>query len=65
MFEQALRDNLLVNLDPETLYKSDELYITNYDRIFIRPYELDIKDLQEFRKKCEGLISVKAIKFPK
>lgn len=56
VFNQALRDNLLVELNPEGLYKSGELYITNYDRYFIKPYQLEIKDLQKFRERCNGLI---------
>ena len=56
VFEQALRDNLLVDLDPESLYKSEELYITNYDRVFIKPYALEIEDLRAFRKRCNTLI---------
>ncbi len=56
VFEQALRDNLLVNLNPETLFKSDQLYITNYDRIFIKPYNLELEDLRKFRKRCDKLI---------
>ncbi len=56
IFYQALRDNLLVNIDPKKLYKSDELYITNYNRFFIKPYQLKLTDLYEFRTKCDDLI---------
>lgn len=56
VFEQAKRDNLLVDLNPETLFKSNQLYITNYDRIFIKPYNLELDDLREFRKRCNKLI---------
>jgi len=56
VFKQALRDNLLVDINPETLYKSDALYLTNYSRYFIKPYQLDLKDLQKFRDKCDSLI---------
>jgi len=56
VFEQSVRDNLLVDLSPKMLYKSDELYLTNYDRFFIKPYNLDIEDLRAFRKKCDELI---------
>lgn len=59
VFEQAVKDNLLVDIDLKNLYKSDVLYQTNYDRFFIKPYQLRIKDLQDFRTKCEGLKVVK------
>jgi len=57
VFEQAVRDNLLVDIDLENLYKSDELYQTNYDRFFIKPYKLELSDLHEFRAKCNSLIA--------
>lgn len=56
LFAQVLRDNLLVDLKPEDFYSSEELYITNFDRIFIKPYNLELRDLREFRKKCLALI---------
>jgi len=56
VFEQAKRDNILVDLDPDSLFKSDQLYITNYDRIFIKPYNLELDDLRKFRKRCDKLI---------
>lgn len=56
VFEQALRDKLLIDINTEDFYKSDVLYITNYQRIFIKPYNLELKDLQNFRKKCEELM---------
>jgi magnesium-protoporphyrin IX monomethyl ester (oxidative) cyclase len=57
LFEQAARDNLLLNIDLKNLYKSTDLYITNYNDYFIKPYKLSIADLREFRNKCEGLIA--------
>ena len=56
VFNQALRDNLLVGINPQSLYKSDELYLTNYNRYFIKPYQLELKDLHEFRERCNQLI---------
>ena len=58
VFEQAVRDNLLVDLDPDTLYESEDLYLTNYDRIFIKPYNLELEDLREFRARCDELIDM-------
>ena len=53
LFEQAVRDNLLIDVNPAEMYKSDAFYITNYDRYFIRPYQLSVDDLVLFRKKCD------------
>ena len=57
VFQQAVEDDLLVNLDVKELYKSDELYQTNYDRYFIKPYHMEVSELHEFRKKCDELIT--------
>ncbi|UCE36107.1 MAG: B12-binding domain-containing radical SAM protein [Thermoplasmata archaeon] len=57
VYDQALRDNLLVGIEPENLYKSDDLYFKNRNRFFIKPYKLDLEELHEFRAKCETLIA--------
>jgi len=57
VYTQAIKDNLLVNLNVKDLYKSDELYQTNYDRYFIKPYNMEISELHEFRKKCNKLLT--------
>lgn len=57
IFEQALRDNLFVDLDPKDFYKSDALYGTNYERFFIKPYSMDLVQLHAFRAKCNALIA--------
>jgi len=59
VYEQAFRDNLLVDLDPKNIYKADDLYFKNYDRFFIKPYELELTDLSEFRVKCTELMNQK------
>lgn len=59
LFKQALRDNLLIGMDVENLYRSNELYVTNYKRIFIKPYQLEEKGLLEFRARCDSLIALK------
>ena len=59
LFEQAKKDNLLINTDTENLYIADNRYFTRYNRFFLKPYNLEIKDLIEFRKKCEKLPNVK------
>jgi anaerobic magnesium-protoporphyrin IX monomethyl ester cyclase len=57
LFKQAVRDGLLVDVDVERLYQDDGMYITNWKRFFIKPYQLDIEQLQQFRLRCEPSIS--------
>ena len=57
LFKQAVRDGLLVDVDVKRLYEDDGMYITNWKRFFIKPYQLDIEQLQQFRVRCEALIS--------
>lgn len=59
LFKQAIRDNLLLDVDLDNLYKAGNRFITNYDQFFIKPYNLTIEDLKKFRVKCEGLKAVK------
>jgi len=56
LFDQALRDNLFVDIRPEDFYMSEALYITNYDRFFIKPYDLTIEELRQFRREYHKLI---------
>jgi anaerobic magnesium-protoporphyrin IX monomethyl ester cyclase len=56
VFDQAVRDNLLVDLDPEILFMSGDLYFKNVKRFFIKPYGLELSELFAFRRQCEELI---------
>ena len=57
IFDQAVRDNLLIGLDPENLYRSDNLYFKNTKHFFIKPYSLEMEELFAFRDRCERLIA--------
>ena len=57
VFEQALRDNLLLNIDNQNLYKADYLYFYRNTRFFIKPYNLAVEDLIEFKDRCDRLIA--------
>jgi len=59
VFDQALRDNLLVDTNVDKWYLTSDRYLTNYDAFFIKPYKLELKDLREFREKCKKLTAVK------
>ena len=54
--DQAVEDGLLVDLDPTTLYKSDSLFNTNYNRFFVKPYALSLDDLHVARARFNALI---------
>lgn len=53
VFEQALKDNLLIDTDSNELYLAGDRYFTNYKHIFLRPYKLSIDEMLDFRKRCE------------
>ena len=57
VFRQAVKDNLLVDCDISKLYLAGDRYFTNYRKFFIKPYKLNLTDLQEFRTKYENLIA--------
>ncbi|MBN1384041.1 MAG: B12-binding domain-containing radical SAM protein [Elusimicrobia bacterium] len=55
VFKQALSDNLLVDPDIKNMYLTGERYFTNYQKFFIKPYKMELKDLIEFRNKYDRL----------
>jgi radical SAM superfamily enzyme YgiQ (UPF0313 family) len=57
VYEQALRDDLLIGLEPSQMYRADDLYFKNSDRFFLKPYQLTLKELFAFRERCQLLIS--------
>ncbi len=57
VFEQAKRDNILIGIDPDNMYKADDLYFKNFDRYFVQPYELSLQELNDFRARCDSLIA--------
>lgn len=56
VYQTAQKDNLFVNINPSEFYLSDALYQTNYDHFSIKPYNLSIEELKQFRKRCDELI---------
>ena len=56
VYEQALRDDLLVDVQKDRLYLSDDRYFTNYDQIFLKPYNLKLEEMRQFRVKCIELL---------
>ena len=57
VFDQAVRDGLLVDLDTETLFLSSDLYFKNSGRFFIKPYHLELQEMEAFRERCIPLIA--------
>ena len=62
VYEQAVRDNLLIDLNPEDFYCSDALYVVNYATFFIKPYALTLEALHTFRTRCEKMIAEQELK---
>lgn len=56
VFEQARHDGLLVDVDTEHLYRDDGMFSTNWERFFIKPYQLELDQLLAFRRRCEVLL---------
>lgn len=56
VFAQAVRDGLLVDVNPDRMYRSEAMYTTNYHRFFIKPYALELDQMRAFRRRCESLI---------
>ena len=57
VFYQSVRDGLLVDLDIEHLFLSSDLYFKNTGRFFIKPYHLELKEIEAFRERCIPLIA--------
>ncbi|MEI6207209.1 MAG: radical SAM protein [Desulfuromonadales bacterium] len=62
IYEQAVKDNLLIDLNPEDLYCSDALYVVNYGTFFIKPYSMTLDALRTFRTRCEQMIAEQELK---
>ena len=59
VFEQAVRDNLLINVDADDLWKADMFYGSGNKRFFVKPYEMELDELCEFRDKFDALVKEK------
>lgn len=57
VYEQSLRDNLLIGLNPDDMYKSDEFSLRKDNRFFIKPYAMEIETLKKFRAKVDNLLA--------
>jgi anaerobic magnesium-protoporphyrin IX monomethyl ester cyclase len=53
LFEQALKDKLFIDFKTKKLFLDSNRYFTNYDRFFIKPYNLSINKLKDFRLKVK------------
>jgi len=56
LFAQALRDGLLIGIDPRELWRCEELFYTDNTRFFVKPYALEVEQLIRFRERVAGLI---------
>ena len=57
LFDQALKDKLFVgDLDADNLWEETRFFFTDNKRFFIKPYDLELSELQEYRKKFDDLI---------
>jgi len=57
VFEQARRDNLFVeDFDFQNLWRMDGFHYHDNKRFYIRPYQLRLEELQEFRRAFDRLL---------
>ena len=56
VFAQARRDGLLVDVDCDRLYCDEGMYLTNWERFYVKPYQLELEQLRSFRRRCETLL---------
>jgi len=57
IFDQAVQDKLFIDeLDLGKIWKMDTFYFTDNKRYFLKPYDLELEELQEFRIKFDKLI---------
>ena len=57
LFDQAVQDELFIDeLDLSKIWKMDTFYFTDNKRFFLKPYNLELEELQEFRAKFDKLI---------
>lgn len=58
VFAQAMRDHLFTGeVDLDNLFLADTQYQTNYRHFSIKPYNMSIAELLEFRERCAEMIS--------
>ena len=58
VFAQAIRDNLFIEeMDMNNLWRMEGFHYTNNKRFYIKPYQLELEELDEFRNKFDALLS--------
>lgn len=57
VFDQAQRDHLFIdNFDFENLWKMDGFHYHDNKRFYIKPYRMNLEELEEFRTKFDLLL---------
>jgi len=57
LFRQVVRDGLFASdIDIENIWKFDKFYFNENKQFFLKPYDLELEELQEFREKFDNLI---------
>lgn len=57
VFQQVLKDNLFTEeIDVSNLWRMDRFYFTGNKSFFVKPYNLELSELDEFRKRFDDLI---------
>lgn len=59
LFDQCIRDNIIVGVNVEDLWRNPDAYFTGNKQFFVKPYNMTMEELIFFRNKFDLLISQK------
>jgi magnesium-protoporphyrin IX monomethyl ester (oxidative) cyclase len=59
LFDQCVRDNLLLGFDANTIWRAEDLYYTGNKRFFVKPYAMDLSTLKQYRETFDTLLARK------
>ena len=55
LFNQCVNDNLLIDFSADNIWQADCLFTTGNSRFFIKPYNLSLEKLEEYRVRFDEL----------
>lgn len=59
LFEQALKDGLFLNnIDLDNIWKMEAFHVVGNKNFYLKPYNMTMEELSDFRKKVDDLLDV-------
>jgi len=59
LFRQCVRDNLLIGIDQKNIWRAETLYMTGNKQFFIKPHNMTLKQLEDYRVRFDALLERK------